>query len=129
MGNIKKVLVYDSHNSDQITKILQELYKGRASVHSIEEVGTGIKFDLFFLSGTYILEKKIKTVSLKESKGNPTAKVVAMSVSDNFLREINETVAGVGVDFTHNKCELVDNQKAEDLSEREKEKLRGYLLA
>lgn len=126
----KKVFVHDSHNSTQIKTILQELYGDDAEVFCDEDDERNLPptFDLFFFSGMEILERKIRPLKQKENSGNPGAKVVAISVAQTYLEEIknNQTF---GVDFVHNKNELIASRKADDLSEEEKEKLGGYLLA
>jgi hypothetical protein len=143
----KRVFVADSYHSNQIAKILSEIFGNEVEVFSdpkylpldpehaknakkSEEMVTFENNDkpaginIFFLSARLIKENSTNPNMMKSRYGNSNSKVVAISVMEFYL---NEVKMGYGVDFTHDKNHLINAKGANDISAEEKELLLSYL--
>lgn len=101
----KRVFVKDSFYTEQIVDILKGVYGDEVKVFSGEntEILPLSYFDLYFLSGQLILDGNFDLSWVKRT--NPNAKIVAMSVSPGFLKDIKSQ--GYPVDFFYNKDHFI----------------------
>lgn len=122
----KKIYVSDSHHTEMIATLLQELFGKEVDVHAVEpsERTEERDFDLFFLSAKFILNGVLEPAVLKKKLGAPNAKIVAMSTIQPYLDDVKEK--NLGVDFFQDKMVLISHS-LEDLPKEAKSTLRSYL--
>lgn len=148
---MKKILVADSFHSNKIANLLKNLYGDKVEVYCESGHFPNVKddtlgyllartseitapqfknttekrdFDVFFLSARLIIEGSVNPLELKQKHGTPNAKVVAMSVSPEYLNEVKN--GNFGVDFFQNKNVLI-TEKVENLDKETQITLNSYL--
>ena len=150
MQQRKRVFISDSFHTIKIAGFLQELYgpeveiycePGNFSNSSNDQLGGLLAavfekptmnqasdpsekkdFDLFFLCGRLILERDVDPIALKKNHGKPGAKVVAMSVVQDYLNEIKNKQLGADLYFHKTRLNPV-----KEMTKEAKEELISFL--
>jgi|GEM_PF-5599263 len=144
---MKRVLIIDSEFSGRIAHILQLFYDFLATVYITEafdlsrpviSVRNAIvpeetpeermlaknDIDLFFVAGSLILDKKFDPTLLKTMYGNESSRLVAMSLSDDYLNLLE----GVkNIDFKIDKMWLIVTGSQADLQPKQKQQLLEFI--